>query len=138
MRMLRKNYQQIIKIVETNKHEIKISELEKKTFSFSFHTYQFLREMVVERLVKLIRIFIDYRLSEKKELRLFRNIDLITCQVSDLIRGRIMLNEKQLLKFFSILNKLHIQKKQIRIIKIKNRMNEPMNDATLIIKLIDE
>ena len=39
MRMLRKNYQQIIKIVETNKHDMKISELEKKTFSFSFHTY---------------------------------------------------------------------------------------------------
>ncbi len=86
-----------------NKYTGKISLKEKKIFGFCKYTSELLEEMVVDRLIQLIRQLIDFRHSQTGNSagNTFRDIDLISFKASDMVRGRFMGNQKQVLAVFS-------------------------------------
>ena len=45
-----------------------------------------------------------------------------------------MVNQKQVLLIFNALQSLH-SKGKIHIVKVKNRFNQPMNDATIVFSM---
>ncbi len=64
------------------------------------------------------------------------NLDPIKFRVTDLMRCMISGNKKQILEVYKNFKELEIQKK-IEIVKIKNRLSTPLNDAMIIFVMKD-
>ena len=70
------------------------------------------------------------KLREKIEKKSRKAIDLIKCEVSDLLRSQFIGKKNQLIQIFDKMNKLEKENK-IKITRIKNRFATPLNDCLI-------
>lgn len=64
-------------------------------------------------------------------------IDLISCNINDLLRCQFMGGKKAILDVFSEMKKLEKEGK-IKIIRVKNRFATPLNDVLVNFKFVGE
>ncbi len=126
----------LIKLLNTGEPVEKIvTEKELEVIKFAKFNQKLLCWFLSEKIMLLLRHLIQVGREIGKKIGLFQ-LDLISFNVSDLLRGMVFGDKNDLITVFNNLKKLD-QTGRITIIKIKNRLESPLNDAMVIFKITE-
>lgn len=89
--------------------------------------------LAIEKLIYLISELVNLR--EKMDKKNRKAVDLILCDVNDLLRCQFMGNKSAIMEVFHKLKALE-NSGEIKIIRIKNRFATPLNDALINFKFV--
>lgn len=103
-----------------------------ETIKYSSFNAKFVEYILAEKLVYVIKELIKVGQTFISENMM--NLDVIKFRVTDLMRCQVAGNKKEILQVYKNFKKLE-EDGEIEIIKIKNRLSTPLNDAMLIFKI---
>lgn len=105
-----------------------INEDQAETLKFSKFNTLFLEWLIVEKFLILIDALCN--LSTYFETKYYKKLDFINFNVYDLLRGSFSGKKYQILEVFKNMHKLE-EEGEITIIRVKNRLNTPLNDVLI-------
>ena len=115
-------------IPEINQNEI-------KTIKYARYISKFVEFLAIENLIYLISELVQLREKMNKKNR--KAVDLVACDVNDLLRCQFMGTKNAIMDVFQKLKGLEKTGK-IKILRIKNRFATPLNDTLINFKFIGE
>lgn len=82
---------------------------------------------MMDTLAKIFQLFLAIRLDYQREKRLESDIQVFTFTLGDLLRCRCSGTKEQILQVWANLKKKE-EDKEIKILRVKNRLNQPTSD----------
>ena len=122
--------ERLLKILNhADPHQRYVPTKEISTIKYSSFNAKFVEYILTEKLVYAIKELIKVGKSFVSENMM--NLDAIKFRVTDLMRCQVSGNKKEIQQVYKNFQKLEEEDK-IEIIKIKNRLSTPLNDAMII------
>ena len=111
-----------------------IKEEQAEALKFSKFNTLFLEWLIVEKFLVIVNTL--SRISTYFETRFYKRLDFINFNVFDLMRASISGKKTQILEVFQNLKDAE-SRDEVSLIRVKNRLNTPLNDVLINFKLKD-
>lgn len=128
------NFNDTVAKILTKKTDIpEINQNEIKTIKYAKYISKFVEFLATENLIYLITSLVSLR--EQMDKRNRKAVDLVTCDVNDLLRCQFLGSKNSILEVFQKLRGLE-KEGIIKITRIKNRFATPLNDTLINFKFV--